>query len=583
MSPVTPERLAEAAARIKAAPYGRWTPAFERAADELLRDPQTQAFAERELREIWRQIDPHGSVPTHQRERIFANAKEKARANGANGRDSSTTNTTGSVPFIITSTMKQRLRGLGHADDEIREMTPAQAWALLSPAETEGGTNRPSRHHSVDDHPIIPPERRDTLRIFDWKNEANGGGEHEQEKPKADEAHTNTTGTADAGTAGPAAVSAGAQPKTRQDPPQPPLRFQWINMSKWDDELRPEREWSVLNRIPQRQVALFSGEGGAGKSYVTQHLCAAHVLGRDWLGTLPAPGPAFFIEAEDDEKELHRRLGAICDYYEVKFSDLVKGGLYLKSLAGEEAMLAVASRSGKIETTPFYKQLLEEAGDIKPAMMGIASSANVFAGNENDRTHVQQFASLLTRLAIVADGSVVLVSHPSLTGINSDTGLSGTTQWHNAFRARFYMKGIKSESGEQPSDDLREIVFKKNQYGPKAETIVLRYQRGMFLPIQGVSSLEKLRSDADADEAFLKCLDELAKQGRRVGVNTGTNYAPARFAETTLGKTIGNAGLKAAMARLFDSGKIIVGKNPDVRPGKATQVILRKPPDVETQ
>src|SRR5258705_10411763 len=145
------------------------------------------------------------------------------------------------------------------------------------------------------------------------------------------------------------------------------------------------------------------------------------------------------------------------------------------------------------------------------------------------------------------------------------------------------MKGIKSESGEQPSDDLREIVFKKNQYGPKAETIVLRYQRGMFLPIQGVSSLEKLRSDADADEAFLKCLDELAKQGRRVGVNTGTNYAPARFAETTLGKTIGNAGLKAAMARLFDSGKIIVGKNPDVRPGKATQVILRKPPDVETQ
>jgi hypothetical protein len=79
--------------------------------------------------------------------------------------------------------------------------------------------------------------------------------------------------------------------------------------------------------------------------------------------------------------------------------------------------------------------------------------------------------------------------NPSLTGINTDTGLSGTTQWHNAVRARFYMKSVKPEDGEQPDTDLRKVVFKKNNYSAISESIVLRYTNGLFLPLPG-----KLRS-----------------------------------------------------------------------------------------
>jgi RecA-family ATPase len=55
---------------------------------------------------------------------------------------------------------------------------------------------------------------------------------------------------------------------------------------------------------------------------------------------------------------------------------------------------------------------------LKPKHIGIDTSADVFAGNENDRAQVRQFISLLRKLAIVANGSIVLLSHPSLTGIN---------------------------------------------------------------------------------------------------------------------------------------------------------------------
>jgi RecA-family ATPase len=362
------------------------------------------------------------------------------------------------------------------------------------------------------------------------------------------------------------------QAKKPEAEPLPPLP--WIDMSNWDNEPVPQQEWAVLDRIPLRQCALFTGEGSAGKSTVELHRSAAHTLGRDWLGSLPEQGPAIFVDAEDDAKVLHRRLAAICRHYGVAFADLIKGGLHLMSLADKDAVLATVSRNGKVEPTPLYQQLLQAAADIKPKSITIASSANVFTGDENIRTHVQQFMALLTRMAVVADGSTVLIAHPSLTGINTDTGLSGSTAWHNAVRARFYMKGIKAEPGEQPDDDLREIVFKKNQYGPKAETVVVRYTGGMFLPVPGATSLDKAAHEAKAKEVFLSLLRRFETQGRHVSDKpSANNYAPKVFAAETEAKAavVRTAALQEAMRTLFEERKIHVADYGS--PSRGTQKI----------
>jgi RecA-family ATPase len=351
-----------------------------------------------------------------------------------------------------------------------------------------------------------------------------------------------------------AASTAPATPPPSSLPP--PLPF--VNMSNWDNEPVPEQEWAVFNRIPLKQCVLFSGEGAAGKSTLFLQQSAAHVVARDWLGTMLEPGPAIYIDAEDDEKVMHRRLAAITDHYHVAFSDLVKGGLHLISLVGHDAVLAAAGRNGKIEPTPLYKQLIEAAGDIRPVIMGIASSANVYAGSEIDRSQVQQFISLLTRLAITASGSVVLIGHPSLTGLNTDTGLSGTTQWHNAVRARFYLKSVKPEDGEQPDTDLRELVFKKNNYGAVSESIVLRYSNGLFLPLPGITSLDRAAQELKAEEVFIDLLRAFTNQNRHVSDKAGSAYAPALFAREPLAKAAGltNKALAAAMSRLFAAVKI---------------------------
>ena len=142
-------------------------------------------------------------------------------------------------------------------------------------------------------------------------------------------------------------------------------------------------------------------------------------------------------------------------------------------------------KSGKVEMTPLYRQLYEAAGDIKPKNISIDTLSRAFAGNEIDRVQVYAFAMHMQALAMVAGGSVTVLSHPSLAGIASGSGISGSTAWHGAFRFRQYLKGVKATDGEQPDSDLRELEFKKNQYGPIGETIVLRYQRGLFLPEGG--------------------------------------------------------------------------------------------------
>jgi RecA-family ATPase len=258
----------------------------------------------------------------------------------------------------------------------------------------------------------------------------------------------------------------------------PPPKINWLDMSSWDRDPVPERKWAIRDRVPLNQAGLFSGEGGTGKSILELMKNVAHVAGKDWLGSMPEPGPAFYIGAEDDADELHIRLAAIASHYGATFEQLIQDGLRVLCLLGQDATLCTVGKSGRVEVTNLYRQLYEAAADLKPKNISIDTLSRAFAGNEIDRVQVYAFAQHMQALAMVAGGSVTVLSHPSLSGINSGSGISGSTAWHGAFRFRQYLTSAKAEPGEQPESDLRELQFKKNQYGPTGESIVLRYQRG---------------------------------------------------------------------------------------------------------
>jgi RecA-family ATPase len=353
------------------------------------------------------------------------------------------------------------------------------------------------------------------------------------------------------------AIRLAEQNHQQDEPLEPPLK--WLDMSAWDRTPVPERKWAIRDRVPLRQAGLFSGEGGTGKSIIELQKNVAHVAGKDWLGLMPEPGPAIYIGAEDDAEELHIRLAAIVNHYDLTFKELIEGGFQVLPMLGKDTTLCAVRKSGKVQTTGLYRQIFEVAGDIKPKNISIDSLTRSFVGNELDRVEVYAFAMHLQALAMVAEGSVTVLSHPSLKGIDSGTGISGSTAWHGAFRFRQYLKGVKASEGEQPENDLRELEFLKNQYGPLGESIVLRYQRGVFVLEAGTSSLDRLAREGKADEIFLDLLQRFFKEGRNVShKRTAPNFAPTQFAKEEEAKKdrLRKPELEEAMRRLFKANRI---------------------------
>jgi RecA-family ATPase len=343
------------------------------------------------------------------------------------------------------------------------------------------------------------------------------------------------------------------EPEDQLDDGTPDAPLSFCNIEEWAGRKPRPREWAVPDRFPLRNVGLFSGEGAIGKSILLMQLGAAHILAKDWLLTLPEPGPFVYLNAEDDEDELHRRIAAVAAHYGASLAEL-KDDLHILALAGQDAVLGRPDRNGQIRPTRLFEKLTEVARDIRPKLIGLDTSADIFAGNENDRSQVRQFIGLLRGLAIAANAAVIVSANPSLTGINTGTGLSGSTAWHNSVRARAYMRPMKAHDNE-PEKDLRAVEFLKSNYGPIAETITVRWKAGVFVPEPKTGSFEKLAAESKADPAFLDLLDRFTGQSRNVGVTpTSPNYAPTLFAKEGAG--FNKRQLEDAMRRLFNSNLI---------------------------
>jgi hypothetical protein len=207
--------------------------------------------------------------------------------------------------------------------------------------------------------------------------------------------------------------------------------------------LKP-REWLVFERLPLLNVTLLSGEGAAGKSTLLMQLAGSTVLGKGWIGMIPAQGPALYLSCEEDHDEVRRRMEDVAAYLGSTRPELVERGLRVLSFAGLNAILGEPDRAGVIRPTRLFIRVRSEAQKLRPKLVVIDTVADTFGGDEIKRAQARQFITILRGLAISAGAAVVLAAHPSLAGIANDSGLSGSTGWHNSVRARAYFKARRA-------------------------------------------------------------------------------------------------------------------------------------------
>jgi RecA-family ATPase len=319
----------------------------------------------------------------------------------------------------------------------------------------------------------------------------------------------------------------------------------------------PLRQWLVPDVIPANQVTILSGNGGDGKSLLALQLAIAVVTETGWIGYMPELGTVLYASAEDDPDEIHRRVAAIVEGRE----DLLlgsMGGFNVIDLSATDAVLAApGARGGILVSTPLFDQIKSKVLELRPSLLVIDALADVYGGDENIRGQVRQFISLLRQIALEHRVTVLLIAHPSLSGMATGSGTSGSTGWSNSVRSRLYLEPAVGDDGEA-NPYLRKLTVMKSNYAAKGTSILLEWNLGRFVIPGAVDPIERAASEAKEDARFLALLDAVTEQGRKVSPNPSHTWAPLVFSEMPEAMGMSMAKLKSAMGRLFRDRKIAV-------------------------
>lgn len=343
---------------------------------------------------------------------------------------------------------------------------------------------------------------------------------------------------------------AAIEPKGAGEPLRAGLAL--INPSEWAGVPVPEREWLVPGLIPAKTVTAIYGDGATGKSTLVLQLALARALGQKWIGLDVKPGATLYLSAEDDAKELHRRTEAIRTFYGARYEDI--GGLRFADLVGRDSVIGAPDRaSAMIKPTRLYTVVREAIVAVGADVLAIDSLADAFSGNELDRQHARQFIGILKRICRELDVTVIVIAHPSVSGMQTGSGTAGNTAWNNSVRSRLYFERPRgngeSDAGNTRDPDLRILTTKKSNYGPQGGEVEVRYVGGAFKEKAAGTVLDRKAKERQADRKFIDLLTIYNEQGQNVSANRGPTYAPTVFAKDHRADLITKDAFANAMQR----------------------------------
>ena len=331
-------------------------------------------------------------------------------------------------------------------------------------------------------------------------------------------------------------------------------RLEIINALELLQKPAPCRQWCVEPWIPHREVTLISGDGGIGKSTIALQLCAASAASLLWFGLEVRPGPALYVSCEDDIDEVHVRLEQIKK--DAPDADLSR--LHILSLAGLDAILAKPS-NGRMKPTLLFEGIENAIQQHSIRLLILDAAADVYGGEEVSRSQTRAFIQILRGLAIRRNCAVILLAHPSVDGMKTGRGYSGSTQWNNSVRSRMYFTRATALDKSEPDPDLRILELAKSNRGKIGQKIFMRWHEGCFV-LDGAddTGIERLNRDLKAESTFLKLLDAYNDRCRYVSDKSSANYAPKVFSDDQAAAGINKQQFKDAMNRLFTADRIKV-------------------------
>lgn len=237
----------------------------------------------------------------------------------------------------------------------------------------------------------------------------------------------------------------------------------------------PLREWLIQDWIPIGYVTGLYGDGGVGKSLIAQQLLTSVSVGMPWLGMDVRGGRAFGFMCEDDASELHRRQEGINRNYGVDMPHLEN--LRIAARLGFDNLLMTFDQESRGKLTDRFAEICKFLDAFRPRLVVLDTLADIFGGNEINRTQARQFIQGVGgQLARQYGCAVVIPAHPSASGLSTGSGTSGSTAWNNTFRSRLYI----TRPDDEEETDKRLLSRMKSNYAPKGAEITAMWDNGAF-------------------------------------------------------------------------------------------------------
>ena len=299
---------------------------------------------------------------------------------------------------------------------------------------------------------------------------------------------------------------------------------------QWDDIPDVDREWLIDPWLPANTVTMFTGQGGAGKSWLTlQAVCQVCCGFRDAylnprfgkVADVTTQRNVVFATYEDEPAEIKRRLQTLADgmkWIEDSMA-IIQRNLHIVDMRGIGSVWG-PGMGMHIQNTG---ELLSAGEDLraickekKAKLLVMDPLSGAFGGNENDRTAVYDFVSSFRRWGDTEQCAMLVIGHLPKSQEGKEAGFSGSTAWEASARSMWMLSQksfVKGEKGEEKETKRYwTLEHTKSNYAPIQQPVCLaKHKKGWW------SQAADREEAAQAFEAYQQGREHTTQEDRDDG------------------------------------------------------------------